>query len=47
MGKKGTTVTPGVFKKMAGRAETKTGPLKRTSAPLKKQNKSSYGGYNK
>jgi hypothetical protein len=47
MGTKGTTVVPGVFKKMAGRAETKTGPLKKISAPLKKQNKSSYGGYNK
>lgn len=29
MGTKGKTVTPGVFKKMAGRAETKTGPLKK------------------
>jgi hypothetical protein len=47
MGTKGTTVVPGVFKKMAGRAETKTVPLKKISAPLKKQNKSSYGGYNK
>lgn len=47
MGTKGTTVTPEVFKKMAGRAETKTGPLKKMSVPLKKQKKSSYGGFNK
>ena len=47
MGTKGKTVVPGVFKKMAGRSETKTGPLKRMSVPLKKQNNSSYGGYNK
>lgn len=47
MGTKGTTVTPEVFKKMAGRAETKTGPLKKISGPLNKQNKSSYGGFNK
>ena len=33
MGKKGTTVTPGVFKKMAGRAETKTVPTKRVKPP--------------
>lgn len=47
MGTKGKTVVPGVFKKMAGRAETKTGSLKEMSVPPKKQNKSSYGGYNK
>lgn len=46
MGTKGKTVTPGVFKKMAGRSETKTGPLKKMSGS-KKPNKSSYGGYNK
>ena len=47
MGTKGKTVVPGVLKKMAGRAETKTGPLKKMSVPLKKQNRSSYGGFNK
>ena len=46
MGTKGTTVVPGAFKKMAGRSAT-IAPLKKISAPLKKQNKSSYGGYNK
>ena len=47
MGTKGKTVVPGAFKKMAGRAEAKTGPLKKMSVPVKKQKKSSYGGYNK
>ena len=38
MGTKGTTVVPGVFKKMAGRAETKTGPLKKMK-PVAYRNK--------